>query len=362
MIVTGLATTMPEDTEVSSDDLKAMEERLEKQRREQLAEAERLQRERENLLSLSNRQSSQHQPVSENHGDGGRTFVNYKVIQPPTLDECSSYDMFKKKLELWELSAELPVKKMASLVIASLTNDSKFKRGLVDKFMEKHTVAEMTGSTGLELVKKFLEKELGEKVLNKTIAKWDEFEDCKRGSGEDIQAFVDRFDKAYTGLRAVCSVVLPSEIRAFMLLRRSGVEGVNRSLVMSKLDFTKADTLYEQVETQIVEILGGGPGAKKGTGGLMRVEAVPVPGEEGCFMIGDTKFKKENIKRKREPERVERKKDKTGKLLNRMGPDGKILTCFKCQSEYHFANHCPAGETALHVEIVGDTENIRGAQ
>ena len=217
--------------------------------------------------------------------------------------------MFKKKLELWELSAELPVKKMASLVIASLTNDSKFKRGLADKFMEKHTVAEMTGSTGLELVKKFLEKELGEKVLNKTIARWDDFEDCKRGSGVDIQAFVDRFDKAYTGLRAVCSVVLPSEIRAFMLLRRSGVKGVNRSLVMSKLDFTKADTLYEQVETQIVEILGGGPGAKKGTGGLMRVEAVPVPGEEGCFMIGDTKFKKEPIKRKREPERVERKKD-----------------------------------------------------
>ena len=58
-----------------------------------------------------------------------------------------------------------------------------------------------------------------------------------------------------------------------------------------------------------MEILGGGPGAKKVTGGLMRVEAVPVPGEEGCFMIGDTKFKKEPIKRKREPERVERKKD-----------------------------------------------------
>ena len=101
------------------------------------------------------------------------------------------------------------------------------------------------------------------------------------------------------------------------------MKGVNRSLVMSKLDFTKADTLYEQVETQIVEILGGGPGAKKGTGGLMRVEAVPVPGEEGCFMIGDTKFKKEPIKRKREPERVERKKDKTGKLLNGTGPDAK---------------------------------------
>ena len=42
---------------------------------------------------------------------------------------------------------------------------------------------------------------------------------------------------------------------------------------MSKLDFGKADTLYEQVETQVVEMLGGGPGAKKGAAGLMRVKA-----------------------------------------------------------------------------------------
>ena len=54
---------------------------------------------------------------------------------------------------------------------------------------------------------------------------------------------------------------------------------------MSKWDFGKADTFYEQVETQVVEILGGGPGAKKGAAGLMRVEAITVQGEENCFMI-----------------------------------------------------------------------------
>ena len=119
---------MPEETGVTSDDLTAMKERLEKQRREQLAEAERIQQERDNLLSLSSRQTSHPARTSDSHGDGGRTFVNFKVIQPPTLDECSSYDMFKKKLELWELSSELPGKEMASLVIASLTNVSKYPR------------------------------------------------------------------------------------------------------------------------------------------------------------------------------------------------------------------------------------------
>ena len=38
--------------------------------------------------------------------------------------------------------------------------------------MEKHAVPDMMGDKGSELVKKFLEKELGEKALNKTIALW----------------------------------------------------------------------------------------------------------------------------------------------------------------------------------------------
>ena len=71
---------MPDDPGVTSGDLTAMQERLERQRREQLAEAERLQQERENLLSLSSRQTSLPAPTSGSHGDGGRTFVNYKVI------------------------------------------------------------------------------------------------------------------------------------------------------------------------------------------------------------------------------------------------------------------------------------------
>ena len=69
------------------------------------------------------------------------------------------------------------------------------------------------------------------------------------------------------GLRAVCRAVRPSEIRAFRLLKRCWVEGVYRSLVMSKLNFEKSDTLYEQVELQIVAVLSGGPGGKKVTTG-----------------------------------------------------------------------------------------------
>ena len=39
--------------------------------------------------------------------------------------------------------------------------------------------------------------------------------------------------------------------------------------------------------------IGGGPGAKKGAGGLMKVEAVPAQGEKGCYLINGEKYKAE---------------------------------------------------------------------
>ena len=44
------------------------------------------------------------------------------------------------------------MKKMDSLVIVSLTNRPKLKKGLADKLIEKHIVSEIMSSTGLELV------------------------------------------------------------------------------------------------------------------------------------------------------------------------------------------------------------------
>ena len=53
---------------------------------------------------------------------------------------------------------------------------------------------------------------------------------------------------------------------AFMLLRRVRVEDrISRNLILSKLNHNEGDTLHEQMEFQILEVLGGGPGTQKGT-------------------------------------------------------------------------------------------------
>ena len=48
----------------------------------------------------------------------------------------------------------------------------------------------------------------------------------------------------------VCSIAIPSGLRAFMPLKKSEVEGVNWGLMMTSLDWAKADTLHEHLKLE----------------------------------------------------------------------------------------------------------------
>ena len=67
---------------------------------------------------------------------------------------------------------DVPPSKTAIMILNSLSNKSKFKFGLVDKFWDKHSAE--------QVVKQHLEKELDEKKLNKMISRWETLEDCRR--------------------------------------------------------------------------------------------------------------------------------------------------------------------------------------
>ena len=47
----------------------------------------------------------------------------------------------------------------------------------------------------MELVKAFLQKELGETDLHKSMRVWNELEECKQKPGESIDEFLDRLER-----------------------------------------------------------------------------------------------------------------------------------------------------------------------
>ena len=155
--------------------------------------------------------------------------ATYKVI-PPNLDECKSFDVYLTKLEVWEATTPADKSKLGALIAALLPNNSvRYKKDLQDKFFEQVDGKKLVTVDGLQLVKDFLKKELGEEDLYKSVRYWNELEDCRQRDDEEIEAFIDRFERCYTMVTCCSSTAsIPAEIRAFMVLKRAKVSDTLR--------------------------------------------------------------------------------------------------------------------------------------
>ena len=172
--------------------------------------------------------------------------VKYE-LQSYKVKNSKSYELFKKKLDILEITTPVPEEKQGAVIAALLPNDCKLKRDFKDKFFESVNVQVLASKEGLKLVKDFLDEELKEDDLEKQVRTWDEFEDCTRAD-QDIEDFLSNFDRAYKkAVGASSEFIIPAPVRAFMVLKRSNVTKTQRMLVMSKLDQSKPDKMFENI-------------------------------------------------------------------------------------------------------------------
>ena len=211
--------------------------------------------------------------------------ATYKV-QPPDLDECKSYDVYLTKLKVWEATTPAVKSKQGALIAASLPNNSvKYKKDLQNKFFEQVDGDKLVTDEGLDLVKAFLKKELGEEDLYKCVRVWNELEDCKQGSEEGIEEYLDRFERCYNMVKSSSATDnIPEEIRAFMVLRRINASATQRMLILSMIDLNVKDGMFEKMCREIKLVLGGGPGkAHKVSDDAISVE--PIKEESEVFVV-----------------------------------------------------------------------------
>ena len=212
--------------------------------------------------------------------------MSYKV-SPPDLKEAKSYEIFLKELLIWEITTPVPDEKKGAVIAGGLPNDCKLKKDLKDKFFENVDVAKLASKGGLGLVKTFLEEQLGEDELEKQIRTWFEFEDCDRGN-KDIEDFVSDFDRAYKKAANASSFSIPSQVRAFMVLKRANINKTQKMLVMSKLDKKDKDTMFDNMCSELKIVLRSGPGTSsdKKSSEAFKLEPADIPSEEVLFSHG----------------------------------------------------------------------------
>ena len=176
-------------------------------------------------------------------------------VQPPNLNECKTYEAFKREVKAWADVTDLAKKKHGNFIALSLPNKSKFGNDLKERAFEKLSLNELKEDDGLEKLLSFLDEELGRNAVEDVVDKWESFDACKKGASQSIEEFINDFEAKYNRIKQTGSTI-PAEILAYMMMKRAGLSQVEKMLVISRVDMEDKANIFKNFKIHMKNILG----------------------------------------------------------------------------------------------------------
>ena len=293
-------------------------------------------------------------------------------ITPPDLNECKSYEAYKRELSAWAAVTELAKNKQGNYVVLSLPNKSKFGNDIKERAFESLSEDELRSDDGLKLLLKFLDKELGKNAVDDIIEKWDDFDSVRKTESQTLEEFISDFETKYNRIKST-GTQMPEEILAYMLMKRAGLTHIEKMLILSRIDIEKKDTLFKDVKSSMKNILGKRL-QNKNTEDQLKLEPAYLAQHEealaahgyyrnrsGTYPSKNNKYQNKGQGYKKQDKSYNQ--DKSGKSVNPKGNDGKTLLCRSCGSFRHLLAKCPDSyenkkkSSAFVTEEIGSDES-----
>ena len=204
--------------------------------------------------------------------------MSTKSIPPPGF-KGKSYEQYRVELGAWESITEVAKKKQAVTVAFSLPEEHETR--IREKVFTELTIEELNVDEGLKKLTDFLDKKLKPDDIADSWYKFNDFDECKRESDQSVNDFIVKFDQKYQKV-VKRGITLPSEIVAFMLLKRSNLTKEERQLVLTGMDYSKKTELYEQAQKSLQKFKGDQVCA-----GVSAYDSSPAIKLEPAFVVED---------------------------------------------------------------------------
>ena len=176
-------------------------------------------------------------------------------LQPPELNQCRSYEAYKREIRAWCDITDLPQNKQGNLIALSLPNKSQFGDDLKERAFESISEEDLKSEAGVTAILTFLDQELGKNAIDDVIEKWEEFDNCRKSENQSLEDFISEFETKYNRIKA-SGTVIPEEVLAFMLMKRAELSQVEKMLILSRIDIEEKKTLFRNVKLNMKNILG----------------------------------------------------------------------------------------------------------
>ena len=173
-------------------------------------------------------------------------------VKTPTFTSTKTYETYKNELTAWRLITKVPKKEQGIALALELPEGSKIR----EKVFDEIDIPKLHEDGGYETYIEFLDKHLGKDDLADSLDKFEDFENYSKKMGQNITQYIEEFDQKYTRIQKK-GMGMKSEILAFKLIGKAGLNRDEKMLVLTGVDFTKRDTLYEQAKASLKKFKGG---------------------------------------------------------------------------------------------------------
>ena len=166
-------------------------------------------------------------------------------INPPIFSKSKSYELNKQELLAWSEITDLDKKKRGVTIALTLPENDESK--IREKVFDQIKLDDLKKDTGFNTLLEFLDKHLAKDDLADSLEKFEEFEDLKRAESQTINEHIAVFDSKYHKIEKK-NMILPPEILAFKLLRKTNITKEEKQLVLTGMNYENRPTLKMIIE------------------------------------------------------------------------------------------------------------------
>lgn len=291
----------------------------------------------------------------------------YKV-PPPVFCEKVNYERWKNEVDMWSAVTDLKKEQQGLALALSLPIESQVR----DKVMTELSKTQLSSEDGLNVLLNFLDKIYKKDELESAYEAWSDFQRYKKVDSMSIGDYIMEFDKRYKAAKKF-NMTLSVPVLAFQLLENGGLTQRDRQLTLTAVDYSKKDTLYDQMIAALKKFFGNQAKSfqdcdksavtvKREPSIAENVYATSYTQQRGKgrfqrnmrssnarYRDADSEYGKsresENFEYRPTGRTVGDFKGKDGSFkprrTNPLDAQGNPTLCLACGSQYHYARYCP---------------------
>ena len=259
-----------------------------------------------------------------------------KSNEPPAfMSERKSYAEYKSDLKMWSRITSVPKKNQAEVVVYNLDgHPSRIKEKIILNIGDQIKDSD----DGIAKLIEYLDKIYKVDDMADAWAKYKNFQRISRTDMVPINDFIAEFEKEYI-LAKTAGCEYNDIILGFRLLEATRLTDMDEKFVLTGVDYDKAKTdknLFEQIKSSLKKFQGR---TVIGSEENMVFDPTLVANVAQALLAQGWSQPKGRRRSTSDPGEFKPNPNKV--KTNPRGRDGRILTCFKCNSTQHMKDKCP---------------------